>query len=124
MDILKQIKEALINTDISNTNWLLILFVLACVDVVTGIVNAWMEGNIQSAKMKKGILGKMYELVIVLIGGMLDYVLGLNVIIKSTIIFYSIQEVTSILENTAMHISYPKFIKDALDVLNKQKDGV
>ena len=123
MEILNQIKDAAIKSDFDIHFFMFILFCLAVIDVASGVINAWIEGNISSKKMKIGLLGKLYEVIIVVISAILDYILDMNVITKGTIIFYSIQEILSILENTARYISYPKFIKDALEVLNKHKGG-
>lgn len=101
-----------INLEALQLKYILILLgVLVVVDVITGIINAILSKEVDSSKMKQGIVGKLYELSIVALGLLLDKVFNVKVICMTMSIFYIAQEGLSILENTGKYISYPIIIK-------------
>lgn len=93
---------------------LTLLGILIIVDVITGIINAVLSKELDSSKMKQGIVGKIYEGGIVGLSMLLDRVFNLNnhIITITIAIFYIAQEGLSILENTCKYISYPQVIKN------------
>lgn len=99
------------------------LFFLMVIDIATGVANAIMEKNVMSSKMKKGIVGKIYELSIVAMGLLLDALFKLHFIANSVCIFYMVQEGLSILENTGKYISFPKIIKNVLEQLKEGENN-
>lgn len=106
---------------------LILLGVLIIADVITGILNAILSKELDSSKMKQGIVGKLYEIGIVGLSMLLDRVFNLNnhIITITISIFYIAQEGFSILENTGKYISYPQIIKDLfvkLSQYNKKGD--
>lgn len=98
---------------------LILLGVLIVVDVITGIMNAVLSKEVDSSKMKKGIVGKLYELSIVGLGLLLDKVFNVKVIGMTMSIFYIAHEGLSILENTGKYVSYPAIIKNVFIKLNE-----
>ena len=112
-----------ITTTAANQHTLfLLLVVFILIDIVTGLLNAIMVKDVNSTKMKSGIIGKVYELSIVAIGMLLDKVFETELIASGLTIFYIAQEGLSILENTGNYISYPKVIKEVFEKLkNKEK---
>ena len=100
---------------------LTLLGVLIVVDVITGVINAILSKELDSSKMKQGIVGKIYEGGIVGLSMLLDRVFNikLHAITITISIFYIAQEGLSILENTGKYISYPQFIKDIFSKLSE-----
>lgn len=103
---------------------IIILLIFIGIDIFTGIINAILKKELNSTKMKKGITGKIYEILIVILTIVLKYFLNISdVIVVTTAFFYIAQEGLSILENTSDYISYPVFIKDLFSKLNSWKSN-
>ena len=84
-------------------------FIIVCVfisfDIVTGILNAWNKGKISSNCLRKGMLHKFTELVVVFGAWLFDYMVG-EVYVKTGTNFYigvsfyiCTMELVSIIEN-------------------------
>lgn len=102
--------------------------ILIVIDVITGIINAILNKELNSTEMKRGIVGKVYELLIICITILIDKILPIKQIHLPFIIciFYIAQEGLSIIENTGKYISYPQIIKDLfikLQDLSMNKKG-
>lgn len=84
-----------------NLLWLLLIPVaMMAIDIVTGLLNAWTMKNFESAKMRSGLAKKCGEMVIILIGMMFTYGLGIPSYVLTGISVYIIfMELMSILEN-------------------------
>lgn len=123
MDIINGLKDWTFLQEIGAKYLVLTLLCLAVADVITGITNAMLDGNVQSAKMRQGIVGKLYEFTIVAIALALDYVFNVHLIFKATTVFYIIQEIISILENTAKHVKYPLFVTNTLKLFSSKIGG-
>ena len=110
----------------------LLVFVLA-VDYITGLAVAGVfkkspkteNGALETTTGFKGLMRKGCILIIVMLVTRLEMALGDTVFCRSTVItFFTANEVLSILENAGlMGVKYPKFIRDALEVLLKKKDS-
>ena len=88
--------------------------ILIIADVITGIINAILNKELSSTKMRVGIVGKFYELMIITITILIDSILPIKELHLPIVvcIFYIAQEGLSIIENTGKYISYPQIIKD------------
>lgn len=110
----------------------LLVFVLA-VDYITGLAVAGVfknspkteNGALETRTSFKGLIRKCCIIIIVMIVTRLELTLGDTVFCRNTVIvFFLANEILSILENAGlMGVKYPKFIRDALEVLLKKKDG-
>lgn len=110
---------------------LAVLIGFMAADYVTGLLVALVwhvspkssTGTFTSHESFKGLIRKLLILVIVWIGAMLDSVLGAAYIRMAVVLFFIANEGLSILENTAlMGVPYPKFVKQALEALQKNSD--
>lgn len=122
-NILKEI--SIESTNLKQMIFLVVLLML--IDVVTGVLNAVLQKELNSTKMKNGIVGKIYEMLIICVVIMIDRVLPIKQIKLPyiTCIFYITQEGLSIIENTGKYIPYPQMIKDLfvkLKDLSKNKN--
>jgi toxin secretion/phage lysis holin len=100
----------------------LVLFVV--IDYITGLSAAWYEKKLDSNVGLRGIAKKILLFVPVAIGFWLDTLLNTEVLRSLAIFFYIANEGLSVLENLSrMDIPVPAGIKDALEQMQKKKEG-
>lgn len=103
-------------------DWWILLLPAACIaiDVITGITNAWIEGNLKSYLLRKGLGKKGGEILAIVLGELL--VCGLSVpkeLLGAMSIYIVFMEVVSIFENLdKLGVPIPWFIKKALAAAN------
>lgn len=101
----------------------LIAFIV--LDYISGVMAAWVKKELSSEIGAKGIVKKVFILVIVAVGNLLDvYVIGDGNICRSAVIgFYIANEAISILENAAnIGLPLPKKLIDVLKQLKSKED--
>ncbi len=108
------------------------LIAVMVMDYITGLLVAlvWHNspktegGGASSAAGIKGLLRKIVMLLFVGMAVLLDRVVGGSYIRTAVILFFIANECLSILENGGlMGIKYPKFLKNALEVMRDQADS-
>lgn len=118
----------------TNAIWVLLIpCALMGFDVLTGYLNAWIKGEIKSCRMRQGLVKKVGEITILVIGKLFEYGLSLPPYIMNLISGYIIvMELCSITENLdKMGVPIPKFFKKRLAQVNdsvmndelKKKEG-
>lgn len=108
---------------IKNKSELIILSILCVLDIVTGVINAAFNKKLNSKTFKKGILGKLYEFIIIILAFIVDYILAYDCMGRITIVFYIVYEIMSIIENTNKYVPYPESLKKILDNYKKEKEN-
>lgn len=109
----------------SSPEWVLILpLTLIAIDFATGIVYAFLSKTFQSSKMRSGLSKKVGEIVIIILGELLSYALGLPKEVMNFIVIYiSIMELMSILENVdKMGVPIPRFIKKSINNVTSETE--
>lgn len=110
---------------------LTVLVICMIIDFITGIVGAIMNkslktesGGINSQVTWKGLIKKVTTLFIVALAYQLDILLG-TVIIQSACVYgFIFNEVTSIVENTALiGVPMPNIIVKALDMIKAKENN-
>lgn len=108
-------------------SWYIILVpvVMMAFDYLTGFMKAIHEKNIQSAKLRDGLMRKFGELITIIISLFLQYSIGLPHEITLFIAFYIIlMELISVIENLdAIGVKVPKWIKDRLTQAQEDSDN-
>lgn len=105
---------------------LIVPLVMMGFDYLTGIMKAVHNHDIQSSKLRDGLMRKFGEMITIIISLFLQYSIGLP---KEITIFISIyiivMELISIIENLdAIGVKVPKWIKDRLlNVAEENDDG-
>lgn len=115
-------EEIIARVQFSNAAWVFIIpIALMGIDYATGILNAWLKGEIKSKKMREGLAKKFGELCVLVIGAIFSYGLAVPVIILNFVsIYIMIMESISICENlNKLGVPIPKFIKKALSEANE-----
>lgn len=101
-----------------NASWkiLIIPLILMGFDILTGFINAWKKKEIDSSKLRDGIVHKFGEMIIIILSLFLQYSLGLPKEISTFIAIYIvIMECISILENCEkLGVKVPKWLKERL----------
>lgn len=98
--------------------WLLMLpSAMMAIDVITGLMGAWIRKDFQSTKMRSGLAKKAGELLVILIGILFTYGMGIPQQILSCISLYIIlMELMSVIENLdQLGVPVPKVIKDVIN---------
>lgn len=84
----------------TNIIWQIITpFLFMLFDIVTGLIQAFINNNPDSRKMREGLLHKIILILIILMSFILDYTFNLNFISKSVCLYIITMEIISILEN-------------------------
>lgn len=114
--------KALMSISFRDDWWILIL-PAACIaiDILTGVLNAWIENDVKSYLLRKGLGKKCGEILAIVLGELL--VCGLAVpkqILGGISIYITFMEIVSIFENLdKLGVPIPGFIKKALASANK-----
>lgn len=98
--------------------WMLLLPAsMMGIDVVTGLIKAWINHDFQSAIMRAGLAKKAGELLIIVMGLLFTYGMGLPTYILSCVSLYIIlMELMSIVENLdKIGCPLPKALKDVIN---------
>lgn len=114
---MEQIKELIEQFEFTNTTWTFMLpIVLMAIDVLTGVTNAWIKGEIKSSILRKGLGKKIGEIVVLAIGELFLIAMSLPMAVLNGISLYIIvMELISICENLEkLGVPIPKFVKKAL----------
>lgn len=118
---MEQIRELVSNLHFTDEVWAIMLpIALMGIDIVTGLVNAWIKGIVDSSKLRKGLAKKFGEMSAILVGELIVLSFGLPIGVADSIsIYIIIMELISICENlTEMDVPVPKFIKNALKIVS------
>lgn len=105
----------------NNMMWLLLIpAAMMGIDILTGLIYAFITNSFMSAKMRSGLGKKAGELLIIVIG--LLFTVGMNVpteILKCIALYIIFMELMSILENLdKLGVPIPAFISKTLNNIN------
>lgn len=107
--------EIITNLHFKNENFAVLLpLILILIDFISGFINAWKNGNIDSSVMREGLGHKFAEIIYIVIGLLLDLFFGLHIVYLGFITYISLMEVVSIFENCSKLGISPEFIKNLL----------
>lgn len=103
-----------------------VLIVFMVLDYGTGVLYAFLNNQLNSEVGFKGLVKKLMILVVLIIGVMLDRMLGNGTWVFRTLVcyFYIANEGISLLENVGnIGIPIPNKIRNALEQLNKNEES-
>lgn len=126
---MKDVVDFLQTFHYANRAWLLALpMAMMGIDILTGVLKAWLNHSFKSAKMRSGLGKKIGEIAILVIGELFSFALGLpHYIMRGISIYIVFMEFMSIMENlVALRVPIPKFIKKVLmsvdNAINEEED--
>ena len=112
-----KMEDIIANLKFTNERLAILLpLILIVIDILTGVINAWLKGKLDSSVMRKGIGHKFAECVFIAVGILLDVFFGLHSIYIGLIIYISLMEIISIAENCAKLGFIPKCLKNKLNI--------
>ena len=86
------------------------------IDILTGLIIAWRDGDFQSSKMRQGLSKKFGELVYVLVGIITKFALGVDLILYFAVGYICLMEISSLAENCdKLGVKMPDKLKDKLN---------
>lgn len=86
--------------DFSSILWQIMTpLIFSMADIITGLIQAIINKNLDSQKMRMGLLHKTLLIIIILLGFTLDFTFNLNFVSRSICIFVIAMEIISIAEN-------------------------
>lgn len=93
-------EEIIKNINFTNHWWAIATpMILIILDVLTGLIIAWRNGDFKSAKMRTGLSKKFGELIYVLVGILTKFALGTDLIMYFAVGYICLMEISSLLEN-------------------------
>ena len=93
------------------------------IDMITGLIKAVINKDVKSNIMRTGLLKKVLEIIVVIVGCLLDALLGVNYIATGILVFIIAMEGISITENVGEYIPLPNFLVDLLGQLKDKGDS-
>ena len=97
---MEKIIDVLNQLDFSNILWQIMTpLIFSMADILTGLIQAIINKNLDSQKMRMGLLHKTLLIIIILLGFTLDFTFNLNFVSRSICIFVIGMEIISIAEN-------------------------
>lgn len=103
--------------------YLIVFFILVLLDMLTGVINAVLKKELQSSEFREGLMKKILEWFLVILGYSLDFALELNYIGHGVIYALIVMEAYSVLENIQDYVPIPDFLKKFLAACKESKDG-
>lgn len=121
MDFMERFIDYLKSLDLKMLPVLLIVMLL---DIITGTIGALLKNDFKSTIFREGLFKKLLEIVLVVVGYLLDYTLSVQYIGDACMVLVIGMEMYSIvLENMADYIEIPQWLKDIIESLKNGKSG-
>lgn len=95
-----EIEELFKNLNFSNVIWeILTPVIFSCADFVTGYIQAIINKNVKSSKMRVGLLHKVLIFLIIILSFVFSFAFNIPYVSNVICIYVVIMETTSIIEN-------------------------
>lgn len=110
-------EELIQNIHFSNIWWAIATpMILIILDVLTGLIIAWKNGDFKSAIMRAGLSKKFGELVYVLVGILTKFALNTELVLYFTVGYICLMEISSLAENCdRLGVKIPSKLKEKLN---------
>ena len=119
MEELMKIKEV-----IQLDKWLIAYLFFVVIDLFTGLLKAYKVDGFKSRKLRDGMLKIISELLAIIFACVLDYILGLDILMLAMKMILVFKEAISIVENLGiLGVQLPKIITDKIQDLNPDKNN-
>ena len=105
------------NIHFTNIWWAILApMILIVIDILTGLIISWKNGDFKSSIMRTGLSKKFGELVYVLVGILTKFALGTDLILYFTIGYICLMELSSLAENCdKLGVKMPDKLKEKLN---------
>ena len=105
-----------------NKKALLIVSIAILLDVLSGVIKASINHNLKSSEFRVGLMKKVLDYILILIGFCLDFLLEVNYVGHAVLYSIIAMEFYSVLENINEYIPLPNILKNVLDGLKKEDE--
>lgn len=97
-----------------------VLMIVMLLDIITGTLGALLKKDFKSTVFREGLFKKLLEVVLVVVGYLLDYTLSVEYIGTACMIMVIGMELYSIVfENMSEYIEIPDWLKNIIDCMRK-----
>ena len=105
------------NIHFTNIWWAILApMILIVIDILTGLIISWKNGDFKSSIMRTGLSKKFGELVYVLVGILTKFALGTDLILYFTVGYICLMELSSLAENCdKLGVKMPDKLKEKLN---------
>lgn len=94
------IQELVQNLQFSNIFWQLVTpLIFSLADIVTGFIQAVINNNVESSKMRKGLLHKILIMLVIILSFVIDFAFNFRYFSNVVCIYVIFMELMSITEN-------------------------
>lgn len=102
-----------------------VLMIVMLLDIVTGTLGALIKKDFKSTVFREGLFKKLLEIVLVVVGYLMDYTLSVNYIGTACMVMVIGMELYSIvIENMSEYIELPDWLKQLINQLrNGEKEN-
>lgn len=98
--------------------WLEAYLILVLVDITTGLLKAYKVEGFKSRKMREGVIRILSEIIAIFFAGILDLVMGLDILMLATKTLLVLKQCISIVENLGiLGVELPQVLKDKIQDL-------
>lgn len=97
---MENIEQIINSLNFSSLLWQVVgTFIFMLADVISGFISAVIQKNVDSQKMREGLLRKILLIMIIALSFIVQYTFGITSISKVVCIYIIVMEVISIMEN-------------------------
>ena len=114
--------EALRTLASENQKAIIVLSVFILFDIATGVIKAASSHELVSSKFRHGLIKKLMEIILIVVGFALDYLTDMVYIGNAVTVFFVVMEGYSILENASEFVELPDVLKRVLESLQGEKN--
>ena len=107
------------------TDLLIVLVGVMGLDILVGCIRAFSEGSFKSKIFREGLAKKLYEIILIIVAYIVDYVLGTNYIgVAVSVMLIGAEAYSVVIENISKVVEIPQPLIDAIDRLKGKKEEV
>lgn len=95
-----------------------VLMIVMLLDIITGTIGALLKKDFKSTIFREGLFKKLLELVLVIVGYLMDYTISVNYIGNAVIVMVIGMELYSIVfENMTGYLDVPEWLRKLIENL-------
>lgn len=104
-----------------DTKLIPVVLVFMLLDIITGTVGAFKDKDFKSTVFREGLFKKLLELILIVVGYLLDYTLSLKYIgVACNYLIIGMEAYSIVIENMSDYIPLPEWLKE---IIEKLKNG-
>lgn len=104
-----------------NKSGLIVVSIAVILDMLTGVIKACLSHKLSSSEFRTGLLKKVLDYVLIIVGFCLDYLLKVDYVGNAVLYSLIIMEFYSVVENVELYIPLPNALKKVLNSLKEKE---